>query len=445
MRLAQTPTLASSAAPGPDGDAAADGTPPCPHCDGARFVRVTSAIDDPHFGEAIPCACVRREDERERRDRLLRYSRLGALSHMTFGTLLRDGRSEQPGAGERYRHAVEVAERFADSPQGWLVLSGVAGCGKTHLAAAIANRAIEEGRPALFLSVADLLDQLRASYDEEGEAGYPQLLEQLRSAPLVVLDDLDSYAETAWAREKFFQLVSHRFYARLPTVFTCVRPPSDIDPRLGSRLTDPAIAQALVLQQPGEPAYFQIGGMTRERLQPFTFERFSAAGFDLRGTARRNLEGAYRLARHWAEEPDGWLLFRGDNGCGKTHLAGAIANYRLDRGDSVCFANVPDLLDQLRAAYAPDAAERFDAVFARLLEVPLLVLDDFGAHQASPWAQEKLYQLLNHRHLARLPTVVTTNVELRQMERRIASRLADTQIAHVYEITAPDYRTTALG
>ena len=106
---------------------------------------------------------------------------------------------------------------------------------------------------------------------------------------------------------------------------------------------------------------------------------------------------------------------------------------------------MPDLLDQLRAAYAPDAAERFDAVFARLLEVPLLVLDDFGAHQASPWAQEKLYQLLNHRHLARLPTVVTTNVELRQMERRIASRLADTQIAHVYEITAPDYRTTALG
>ena len=54
---------------------------------------------------------------------------------------------------------------------------------------------------------------------------YERLSEQLRTAPLAVLDDLDSYAETPWAREKFVQLVSHRFHAALPTVFTCVRPP----------------------------------------------------------------------------------------------------------------------------------------------------------------------------------------------------------------------------
>jgi len=76
-----------------------------------------------------------------------------------------------------------------------------------------------------------------------------------------------------------------------------------------------------------------------------------------------------------------------------------------------------------------------------MLEAPLLVLDDLGAQQTSAWAEEKLYQLLNHRHLQRKPTIVTTNRELKDMEPRIASRLADLQTSTVYHLTAPDYRT----
>ena len=133
--------------------------------------------------------------------------------------------------------------------------------------------------------------------------------------------------------------------------------------------------------------------------------------------------------------------FLGSNGCGKTHLAAAIAGYRLEQGDKVAFANVPDLLDELRATFAPGSPERFDRRFRRLLDAPLLVLDDLGAQQTSAWAEEKLYQLLNHRHLQRTPTIVTTNRELKDMEPRIASRLADLQTSTVYQLTAPDYRT----
>src|SRR5690606_28378647 len=128
-------------------------------------------------------------------------------------------------------------------------------------------------------------------------------------------------------------------------------------------------------------------------------------------------------------------------GCGKTHLSAAIAGYRLEQGDAVGFANVPDLLDELRASFTPDSPKRFAALFRRLQDVPLLVLDDLGAHHSSPWAEEKLYQLLNHRHLARMRTVVTTNRELKDMEPRIASRLADVKTSTPYAINAPDYRT----
>ena len=443
QRLATTDrTNASSAAADPR-PAAADREEACRLCGGARFVRVTADLTSPEFGRAVPCNCAGREDEDARRERLLRYSRLGALARFSFETLLPHGRSSDPAAQQRYAVAVEAARRFAEQPEGWLVFSGVPGCGKTHLAAASANRAIELGRPALFLSVADFLDRLRASYGDDAEVSYDRLSDQFREAPLAVLDDLDSYSETPWAREKFAQLVSHRFHAALPTVFTCVRPPEQIDERLGARLADPAIAQHFTLEETSAPRYFEVGGMSRERLAELTFERFRPAGHGLQGEQRRNLEGAFRLARGWAERPAGWLVLLGANGSGKTHLAAAIAGYRLEQGDRVAFATAPDLLDELRATFSPDSAERFDPLFRRLRDAGLLVLDDLGVEKSGGWAQEKLYQLLNYRHLGRRPTVITSDVALKDLEPRIASRLSDLQVATNYELGAPDYRTGA--
>ena len=406
-------------------------------------MRSTADPKHPDFGRPLPCECVQHEGERERRERLLRYSRLGALDRLTFETLLRTGRDGKQEVREQYRLAAEAAEGFAEHPEGWLVLTGIPGCGKTHMAAAIVNRAIERGTPALFFSVADLLDRLRASYGDDAEISYERLSAQIRTAPLVVLDDIDSFVQTPWAHEKLFQLISHRFNAVLPTVFTCSALPGELDERLAARLADPMLSQVLELEGRTVPRYFEIGGMVRERLAELTFDAFREGGHGLRGEPRRNLEGAFQLAREWSEEPHGWLVFLGANGCGKTHLAAAIANRRLAEGESVCFATVPDLLDELRSTFAPDSQLRFDDVLRRLREVDLLVLDDLGAHQSSAWAQEKLYQLLNFRHVGRMPTVVTTNSELSDIERRIRSRLADLQTSTVYEITAPDYRVGA--
>ena len=119
------------------------------------------------------------------------------------------------------------------------------------------------------------------------------------------------------------------------------------------------------------------------------------------------------------------------------------AGYRLERGDRVAFATAPDLLDELRASFAPDSAERFDPLFRRLRDAGLLVLDDLGVEKSGGWAQEKLYQLLNYRHLGRRPTVITSDVALKDLEPRIASRLSDLQVATAYELRAPDYRTGA--
>jgi len=80
-------------------------------------------------------------------------------------------------------------------------------------------------------------------------------------------------------------------------------------------------------------------------------------------------------------------------------------------------------------------------LFEKVKTTPLLVLDDFGEQSTTPWAQEKLYQVINYRYNAKLPTVITTSRLLEEMEDRISSRMSDHKMSTAYCIIAPDYRT----
>jgi DNA replication protein DnaC len=154
------------------------------------------------------------------------------------------------------------------------------------------------------------------------------------------------------------------------------------------------------------------------------------------------IQEAFKIAQAYANDPDGWLVLIGRNGCGKTHLAAAIANQHLAKGSLVLFATVPDLLDHLRATFAPSSTVVYDQLFSSMREAELLILDDLGAEQNSPWASEKLFQLLNYRYNSRFPTVITTNkMRLQAVDERIRSRLTDTSL--VIEVSmdrAQDYR-----
>jgi DNA replication protein DnaC len=167
-------------------------------------------------------------------------------------------------------------------------------------------------------------------------------------------------------------------------------------------------------------------------LRDMTFDTFDSS---IRGT-----QDAWEAAARFARHPDGWLVLVGDYGCGKTHLAAAIANFTLyERGMGPIFAVVPDLLDYLRTTFGPDSDATYDERFNAFRGADLLILDDLGTENATPWAREKLFQIINHRYNERSPMVVTTN-DLDRIDPRIRSRLCDWQIATHCYIDAPDYR-----
>ncbi len=172
-----------------------------------------------------------------------------------------------------------------------------------------------------------------------------------------------------------------------------------------------------------------------------TFETFDRQPLHYTAEQIALLRECYSRAWEYAEMPEGWLLFQGNYGSGKTHLAIAIANYRLELGDDVLFMTTPDLLDHLRATYSPTRAIEYDELFERLRNTSLLVLDDLGTESPTPWAQEKLFQLLNHRYLHRLPTVLTMNLDEAQLDPRLRSRLGDRNLVRRVDMELPDYRS----
>ena len=156
------------------------GRPDCPRCRGVGFVYPQLPDTDPEYGLAVQCQCIEEELEEHRVDRLQRYSNLGPLVRMTFDSISAYGRSGLPANQQQFGKVLEAAIVYAEDPQGWMVLQGPGGSGKTHLAAAVANARIARGEPVLFMVVPDLLDHLRATFAPQNPDTYDELFEQVR-------------------------------------------------------------------------------------------------------------------------------------------------------------------------------------------------------------------------------------------------------------------------
>lgn len=421
----------------------------CPICGGLGYVRRDLPVDDPNFGLLEVCECQKLEVQKSSLQRLYHLSNLDAFRQMTFETFKSAGRGNDQDGNKTLEVAFNTAKNYAHHLNGWLLLMGSYGTGKTHLAAAIANEVVALGIETLFLTVPDLLDWLRYSYGST-ETTYEERFEEIRNIRFLVLDDLGTQNTTAWAREKLFQIINHRYTHHLPTVLTTNLALSQIDERVSSRLQDRELVISIQIDASdyrnplaeGENSPISsLAHISDHR----TFDKFSTRRAEkLPSEVQESLEKALYISQQFADKPDGWLVLMGTFGTGKTHLAAAIGHYRAGLGDDPIFSVVPDLLDHLRATFSPSSTISYDNIFNQVKTTKLLILDDLGTQSATPWAREKLYQILNYRYETRLPTVITTSASLEEIDPRIRSRIMDERVCLVHKIIALPYQTRAL-
>lgn len=127
-------------------------------------------------------------------------------------------------------------------------------------------------------------------------------------------------------------------------------------------------------------------------------------------------KAAFKVARRYAENfsaEAGTLVFYSKGyGCGKTHMVACVANHVLHRlRRPVLFKKARDLLLEIRRTFSERGDTELD-ILDRVLSVELLILDDVGVDNPSPWIESTYWTIFDRRLEWQLPTVVTTNYPL---------------------------------
>ncbi len=125
------------------------------------------------------------------------------------------------------------------------------------------------------------------------------------------------------------------------------------------------------------------------------------------------------------------LLFWGDPGTGKTFMAACLAKEAVNRYVSVLMLPVSSLLDimnsyrTLMLSFSPDE-ERLTSIRAKrdlIFGGGLLVIDELGVEAPGPNTVPDLLQILGTRHQMNLPTVITTNLSISDLQKKYDNRL----------------------
>ena len=182
---------------------------------------------------------------------------------------------------------------------------------------------------------------------------------------------------------------------------------------------------------------------------PRKYQPKGFSDFDVSNLNNPNAEALVADIKRYAESAmkiskNNWAFLTGDVGLGKTHLAIAAfkeaacqwAEYialkninpynvgRTDIGRNFRYVTCSSLLQELKDSYDTDLFTEHGTLL-KYKDAPLLLLDDLGTERASEWQQEKLYIILNHRYNNYLPTIITTNLDSKELEVHINKRMMD--------------------
>ena len=168
----------------------------------------------------------------------------------------------------------------------------------------------------------------------------------------------------------------------------------------------------------------------RAHLELHDFDTFSLSyyrgivtddGRDCEKVMRQILDRCTAYARTFSLESPSMLFF-GPTGVGKTHLSLAIAKAVLEKGYSVIYDSIIDLLGDVEREHFGRAKDETDTL-SLLLTADLLIMDDLGTEFDTSFNVSTVYNIINTRLNRRLPTIISTNFGYEEIRDRYAARI----------------------
>ncbi len=151
-----------------------------------------------------------------------------------------------------------------------------------------------------------------------------------------------------------------------------------------------------------------------------------------------NMSNILNKATQFTEEFDdtgGNMLFYGNTGLGKTFLSNCIAKALLDTRHTVLYQTAIHLFDDVCAGAVmrkndnPGIRETYDYLFS----CDLLIIDDLGTERTNSFVSSELYDILNTRMREKKSTVISTNLNLKELNERYSDRIS-TRIFAEYKV-----------
>ena len=142
---------------------------------------------------------------------------------------------------------------------------------------------------------------------------------------------------------------------------------------------------------------------------------------------RRQMEDIYHYCLQYADtftQSSRSILFQGATGLGKTHLSLAIAKAVIDKGYGVIYGSVQNLMGRLEEEHFGRSGQPGRDSEQSLLSCDLLILDDLGTEFTTSFVTSCIYNIVNTRQLAGRPTIISTNLTLKELEQKYTERFA---------------------
>ncbi len=134
---------------------------------------------------------------------------------------------------------------------------------------------------------------------------------------------------------------------------------------------------------------------------------------------------AKTMASHFVENyplVDCGLLILGPCGVGKTHLAVSILQALILRHGVRCvFYDFRELVKSIQSSFNPVVKTTEWQILEPVLQSAVFILDDLGAERPTEWVRDTFAYIINHRYNQKRTTIITSNFEDRESDRRILS------------------------